>query len=284
MCFEQLYLMIGLTNKQWLGPLSSFTVITPPFILLKLLRETRDRWVAQVSFIIIYSTGLTPFPRPSARPTLHSAKNAYKTVFIAKYEPLLWISPLTCQSHFTSPLTCQSHSTSPLICQSHFTYPLICQSLFTSPLTLQSLFTSLLIIQSPLRPRSSQSPLQSPLRPRSSQSPLQSPLCPRSSQSPLQSPLRPRSLQSPLQSPCWFRPALLCLCWFRPALLCLRWFHPALLCLRWFRPAHLCLRWPHPAHLRLRWFLPVQRHPSAPETQHLQNAPWHSRLQSASLR
>ncbi len=56
-------------------------------------------------------------------------------------------------------------------------------------------------LQSPLRPRSSQSPLQSPLRPRSSQSPLQSPLRPRSSQSPLQSPLRPRSSQSPLQSP-----------------------------------------------------------------------------------
>ncbi len=36
--------------------------------LPKLLRGTRDRWVAQVSFIIIHSTGLAPFPRLSAPP------------------------------------------------------------------------------------------------------------------------------------------------------------------------------------------------------------------------
>ncbi len=40
--------------------------------LPKLLRGTRDRWVAQVSFIIIHSTGLTPFPRLSAPP--HSSQ------------------------------------------------------------------------------------------------------------------------------------------------------------------------------------------------------------------
>ncbi len=33
---------------------------------------TRDRWVAQVSFIIIHSTGLAPFPRLSAPP--HSSQ------------------------------------------------------------------------------------------------------------------------------------------------------------------------------------------------------------------
>ncbi len=38
----------------------------------KLLRGTRDRWVVQVSFIIIYSTGLAPFPRLSAPP--HSSQ------------------------------------------------------------------------------------------------------------------------------------------------------------------------------------------------------------------
>ncbi len=36
--------------------------------LPELLRGTRDRWVAQVSFIIIHSTGLAPFPRLSAPP------------------------------------------------------------------------------------------------------------------------------------------------------------------------------------------------------------------------
>ncbi len=40
--------------------------------LPKLLRGTRDRWVAQVSFIIIHSTGLAPFPRLSAPP--HSSQ------------------------------------------------------------------------------------------------------------------------------------------------------------------------------------------------------------------
>ncbi len=50
------------------GPLSSSTVVTPHLTLPKLLRGTRDRWVAQVSFITIYSTGLAPFPRLSAPP------------------------------------------------------------------------------------------------------------------------------------------------------------------------------------------------------------------------
>ncbi len=50
------------------GPLSSSTVVTPHLTLPKLLRGTRDRWVAQVSFITNYSTGLAPFPRLSAPP------------------------------------------------------------------------------------------------------------------------------------------------------------------------------------------------------------------------
>ncbi len=133
-------------------------------------------------------------------------------------------------------------------------------------------------LQRPLRPRSSQSPLQRPLRPRSSQSPLQRPLRPRSSQSPLQRPLRPRSSQSPLQRPLRSKssqsPALRVPSWFRPA--------PQSPC--WFRPAPQSPCWPRSAHLRLHWFLPVQRLLSAPETQHVQNTPWRSRLQSASLR
>ncbi len=65
-----------------------------------------------------------------------------------------------------------------------------------------------------------------------------------SSQSPLQRPPRSGSSQSPaLRVPSWFRPA----------------------------PQSPC--WPCPAHLRLRWFLPVQRLPSTPETQHVQNTP-----------
>ncbi len=52
------------------GPLSSFTVVTPHFILPKLLRGTQNQWVAHVSFVIIYSTGLTPFPWLSAPPHL----------------------------------------------------------------------------------------------------------------------------------------------------------------------------------------------------------------------
>ncbi len=83
-----------------------------------------------------------------------------------------------------------------------------------------------------------------PLRSGSSQSPLQSPLRSGSSQSPLQSPLRSGSSQS-------------------PALRVPSWFHPA--------PQSPC--WPRSAHLRLHWFLPVQRLPSAPETQHVQNTP-----------
>ncbi len=50
------------------GPLSSSTVVTPHLTLPKLLRGTRDWWMAQVSFITIYSTGLAPFPRLSAPP------------------------------------------------------------------------------------------------------------------------------------------------------------------------------------------------------------------------
>ncbi len=53
------------------GPLSSSTVVTPHLILPKLLRGTRDRWVAQVSFITIYSTSLRSHgSRP--RPTRHN--------------------------------------------------------------------------------------------------------------------------------------------------------------------------------------------------------------------
>ncbi len=54
------------------SPVSSSTVVAPPFILPELLRGTRDRWVAQVSLIIINSTGLAPFPRLSAPP--HSSQ------------------------------------------------------------------------------------------------------------------------------------------------------------------------------------------------------------------
>ncbi len=52
-------------------PLLSLLLLFLP----KLLRGTRDRWVAQVSFIIIYSTGLAPFPRLSAPP--HSSQYAF---------------------------------------------------------------------------------------------------------------------------------------------------------------------------------------------------------------
>ncbi len=53
----------------------------------------------------------------------------------------------------------------------------------------------------------------------------------------------------------------------------LRWFRPAPQSPCWFRPAPQNPCWPRPAHLLLRWFLPVQRLPSAPETQHVQNTP-----------
>ncbi len=66
------------------GPLSSFNVVTPPFILPKLLRGTRDRWVAQVSFIIIYSTGLAPFPWLSARPTRHNDRDRCSIILLVK--------------------------------------------------------------------------------------------------------------------------------------------------------------------------------------------------------
>ncbi len=56
------------TKIPGLVPLSSSTVVTPHLTLPKLLRGTRDQWVAQVSFITIYSTGLAPFPRLSAPP------------------------------------------------------------------------------------------------------------------------------------------------------------------------------------------------------------------------
>ncbi len=52
--------------------MSSLLLLTLP----KLLRGTRDRWVAQVSFIIIHSTGLAPFPRLSAPP--HSSQYSLK--------------------------------------------------------------------------------------------------------------------------------------------------------------------------------------------------------------
>ncbi len=45
-------------------PLLSLLLLFLP----KLLRGTRDQWVAQVSFITNYSTGLAPFPRLSAPP------------------------------------------------------------------------------------------------------------------------------------------------------------------------------------------------------------------------
>ncbi len=59
------------------GPLSSSTVVTPHLTLPKLLRGTWDRWVAQVSFITIYSTGLAPFPWLSAPP--HSPQSHLQT-------------------------------------------------------------------------------------------------------------------------------------------------------------------------------------------------------------
>ncbi len=57
------------------GPLSSSTVVTPHLTLPKLLRGTRDRWVAQVSFITNYSTGLAPFPRLSASLRSHGSRS-----------------------------------------------------------------------------------------------------------------------------------------------------------------------------------------------------------------
>ncbi len=51
----------------------------------ELLRGTRDRWVVQVSFIINYSTGLTPFPRLSAPP--HSSQSPFTHIWenVKKY-------------------------------------------------------------------------------------------------------------------------------------------------------------------------------------------------------
>ncbi len=49
-----------------LSPLPLLSLLL--LFLPELLRGTRDRWVAQVSFIIIHSTGLAPFPRLSAPP------------------------------------------------------------------------------------------------------------------------------------------------------------------------------------------------------------------------
>ncbi len=63
------------TKIQAWSSLSS-TVVTPHLTLPKLLRGTRDRWVAQVSFITNYSTGLAPFPRLSAPP--HSSQWGFK--------------------------------------------------------------------------------------------------------------------------------------------------------------------------------------------------------------
>ncbi len=61
-------------------PLLSLLLLFLP----KLLRGTRDRWVAQVSFIIIYSTGLAPFPRLSAPP--HSSQQT------SHYSSPIWFS------------------------------------------------------------------------------------------------------------------------------------------------------------------------------------------------
>ncbi len=67
-----LFCIISITKhklKSRPGPLSSSTVVTPHLTLPKLLRGTWDRWVAQVSFITIYSLGpaaLATYPhRPS---------------------------------------------------------------------------------------------------------------------------------------------------------------------------------------------------------------------------
>ncbi len=56
--------------KSRTGPLSSSTVVTPPFILPELLRGTRDRRVVQMSFIIVNSTGLALLLWLSAPPHL----------------------------------------------------------------------------------------------------------------------------------------------------------------------------------------------------------------------
>ncbi len=68
------------------GPLSSSTVVTPHLTLPKLLRGTRDRWVAQVSFITIYSTGLAPFPRLSAPP--HSPQSFLQCCHMIRYNKI----------------------------------------------------------------------------------------------------------------------------------------------------------------------------------------------------
>ncbi len=65
------------------GPLSSSNVVTPHLTLPKLLRGTRDRWVAQVSFIIIHSTGLAPFPRLSAPP--HSSHITFMIILCCDF-------------------------------------------------------------------------------------------------------------------------------------------------------------------------------------------------------
>ncbi len=74
-------------DKRRPGPLSSCTVVAPPFILPELLRGTRDRWVVQVSPIIINSTGLAPFPRLSAPPHSSQCLNVHNK------HSLLWPQP-----------------------------------------------------------------------------------------------------------------------------------------------------------------------------------------------
>ncbi len=54
------------------GPLSSFTVVTPPFALPELLRGTRDRGVAQVSFIIFTPPVSLRSHGSRPRPTRHN--------------------------------------------------------------------------------------------------------------------------------------------------------------------------------------------------------------------
>ncbi len=74
-------------------PLLSLLLLFLP----KLLRGTRDRWVVQVSFIIIYSTGLAPFPRLSAPP--HSSQCSYHRIdflIIKRINPPKMIYTLSC--------------------------------------------------------------------------------------------------------------------------------------------------------------------------------------------
>ncbi len=87
------------TNKSPGLVLSSFAVVAPPFILPELLHGTRDRWVVQVSLIIIYSTGLARFPRLSAPP--HLSQTAIMLVMVS--HTIMVIDPFmsACISRFS---------------------------------------------------------------------------------------------------------------------------------------------------------------------------------------